>query len=256
MRRANVSPPADEPARVRSRCALQCPIDLGATPVNEASARLQVSKRRTSRLVWARVPEVTGQEQRDEGQRILAPCDRRRHNPADPGERPAAVRGCGRPFGAEVRPRIRPIAPVLVSVPPLVSNNGRPPRSTRCWLMHELAERSSLLPQQPRYPLPFASRRRAELAPPGNGCGTAGIKPTAGRVPRTGHVIGFDVGHGEPLTQPGPIARFVEDLFPLPRTIAGLDQYDPAVLGMPLVDPQTVDIARLHIAFRRACRRS
>jgi amidase len=80
-------------------------------------------------------------------------------------------------------------------------------------------------------------------------CGTAGIKPTSGRVPRTGHIIGFAAGYGEPLTQLGPIARYVEDLLPLLKTIAGSDEYDPGVVDMPLADPKTVDVSRLRIAF-------
>jgi amidase len=68
-------------------------------------------------------------------------------------------------------------------------------------------------------------------------------------VPRTGHIIGFAVGYGEPLTQLGPIARNVEDLFPLLKTIAGSDEYDPAVVDMPLLDPRNVEISSLRIAF-------
>jgi amidase len=68
-------------------------------------------------------------------------------------------------------------------------------------------------------------------------------------VPRTGHIIDFDVGYAEPLTQLGPIARYVEDLFPLLKTIAGPDDRDPAIVGMPLLDPRSVDISRLRIAF-------
>ncbi len=42
-------------------------------------------------------------------------------------------------------------------------------------------------------------------------CGTAGIKPTSGRVPRTGHIISYGGIH-DGLTQLGPIARYVRDL--------------------------------------------
>src|ERR671924_2067836 len=46
---------------------------------------------------------------------------------------------------------------------------------------------------------------------PAHFCGIAGIKPTSGRVPRTGHITPFG-GVMSPLTQIGPLARFVEDL--------------------------------------------
>ncbi len=98
-------------------------------------------------------------------------------------------------------------------------------------------------------PFDIGSDTGGSIRVPSGFCGTAGIKPTSGRVPRTGHIIGFDVGYSEPLTQLGPISRYVEDLFPLLKTIAGPDEYDPAVVGMPLLDPKAVDISRLRIAF-------
>ena len=87
-------------------------------------------------------------------------------------------------------------------------------------------------------PFDIGSDTGGSIRVPSGFCGTAGIKPTSGRVPRTGHIIGFDVGYAEPLTQLGPIARNVEDLFPLLKTIAGSDEYDPAVVDMPLCRPE------------------
>ncbi|NLX53862.1 MAG: amidase [Planctomycetaceae bacterium] len=98
-------------------------------------------------------------------------------------------------------------------------------------------------------PFDIGSDTGGSIRVPSGFCGVAGIKPTSGRVPRTGHIIGFAVGYGEPLTQLGPIARHVEDLFPLLKTIAGPDEYDPAVVDMPLLDPKAVDVARLRIAY-------
>jgi amidase len=46
---------------------------------------------------------------------------------------------------------------------------------------------------------------------PAHFCGVAGIKPTAGRIPRTGFIVPGGVSV-DGLTQVGPIARFVEDL--------------------------------------------
>ena len=98
-------------------------------------------------------------------------------------------------------------------------------------------------------PFDIGSDTGGSIRVPSGYCGTAGIKPTSGRVPRTGHIIGFDVGYREPLTQLGPIARFVDDLFPLLRTIAGPDGDDPGVVAMPLLDPREVDVSCLRIAF-------
>ncbi|NLS97607.1 MAG: amidase [Planctomycetaceae bacterium] len=98
-------------------------------------------------------------------------------------------------------------------------------------------------------PFDVGSDTGGSIRVPSGFCGTAGIKPTSGRVPRTGHIIGFEVGYFEPLTQLGPIARHVEDLFPLLKTIAGSDDDDPAVVDMPLLDPEVVDISRLRISF-------
>ena len=83
---------------------------------------------------------------------------------------------------------------------------------------------------------------------PAHFCGVAGIKPTSGRVPRTGHIIPFGMGALDSLTQIGPLTRYVEDLFPLLRIITGPDWRDPAIVPMPLKDPDRVDLRRLRIA--------
>ena len=77
----------------------------------------------------------------------------------------------------------------------------------------------------------------------------AGIKPTSGRVPRTGHCISYDAGATESFTQNGPMARRVEDLFPILEVISGPDWIDPYVVPMPLISPSTVDVSSLKIAF-------
>jgi amidase len=61
-------------------------------------------------------------------------------------------------------------------------------------------------------PLDLGSDTGGSIRQPAHFCGVAGIKPTSGRVPRTGHIISFDVGALEMFTQIGPVARFVEDL--------------------------------------------
>ncbi|MBI4640333.1 MAG: amidase, partial [Candidatus Tectomicrobia bacterium] len=79
-------------------------------------------------------------------------------------------------------------------------------------------------------------------------CGITGIKPTSGRVPRTGHVIPFGLGAVDSLTQIGPMARYVEDLILILPLIAGVDWYDPAIVPVPLGNPSAVDLKSLRVA--------
>lgn len=78
--------------------------------------------------------------------------------------------------------------------------------------------------------------------------GITGIKPTHGRVPRTGHIFPFGGTH-DSYQQIGPLARYVDDLFLILGVIAGPDNIDPAIVPMPLADPRSVDIASLRVGF-------
>lgn len=78
--------------------------------------------------------------------------------------------------------------------------------------------------------------------------GIAGIKPTHGRVPRTGHIFPFGGTH-DSFQQLGPLARYVEDLVLLLPILAGPDNIDPAIVHMPLGDPTAVDLASLRVGF-------
>lgn len=79
-------------------------------------------------------------------------------------------------------------------------------------------------------------------------CGIAAIKPTSGRLPRTGH---FPPSGGwiEALWQIGPMARRVEDLCAMMPLLIGPDGRDPSVAGMPFADPATIDLSALRVAF-------
>ena len=83
---------------------------------------------------------------------------------------------------------------------------------------------------------------------PSHFCGTAGIKRTSGRVPRTGHIISYGGIHDR-LTQLGPIARFVDDLALILPIIAGPDGRDPSIVPMPLGDPRKVSLGDLRVAW-------
>jgi amidase len=75
----------------------------------------------------------------------------------------------------------------------------------------------------------------------------AGLKPSAGRVPLTGHFPRLD-STVDTRTQIGPIARSVEDLSLALSIIAGPDGRDPGVAPMPLGDWRDVDVRRLRVA--------
>jgi amidase len=83
---------------------------------------------------------------------------------------------------------------------------------------------------------------------PSHFCGIAGMKPTQGRIPRTGHIISFDGPH-QSLTHVGPMARYVEDLSLLFPLLVGPDGIDPSTMPMPLNDPEKVDLQKLRTAF-------
>jgi len=98
-------------------------------------------------------------------------------------------------------------------------------------------------------PLDLGSDTGGSIRQPAHLCGVAGIKPTSGRVPRTGHIISFDIGPLDILTQIGPLARYVQDLSLVLPLIAGPDWQDPAIVPMPLGAPRAVELGRLRAAF-------
>ncbi len=97
-------------------------------------------------------------------------------------------------------------------------------------------------------PLGLGNDMGGSIRLPSHFCGIAGIKPTTDRVPRTGHFPPPLNAH-DPLWQPGPIARHVEDLILTLPIIAGVDWRDPAIVPMPLGDPEKVDLKSLRVAF-------
>jgi len=83
---------------------------------------------------------------------------------------------------------------------------------------------------------------------PAHNNGIAGIKPTMGCVPRTGHIVDFG-GVYDSWQQLGPLARRVEDLGFILPIIAGPDFRDAAIIPMPWKDPATVQVSKLRVAF-------
>ncbi len=97
-------------------------------------------------------------------------------------------------------------------------------------------------------PFDIGSDTGGSIRLPAHFCGIAGIKPTSGRVPRTGHVVPHSLGAVDALTQNGPMARFVEDLVLILPIISGIDWRDPAIIPMPLGNPQEVNLRDLRVA--------
>jgi amidase len=97
-------------------------------------------------------------------------------------------------------------------------------------------------------PLGLGSDSGGSIRIPAHFCGIAGLRPTTGRVPSTGHFPRIGA-LSDPRTQIGPMARFVEDLALTLPIIAGVDWRDSSVVPMPLGDPSAVDIAGLRVAL-------
>lgn len=97
-------------------------------------------------------------------------------------------------------------------------------------------------------PLGLGSDAGGSIRMPAHFCGVAGIKPTTGRVPRTGHFPPI-AGTMNTMWQVGPIARFIEDLILTLPVIVGVDWHDPAIVPVTLGDPSAVDLESLRVAF-------
>ncbi len=97
-------------------------------------------------------------------------------------------------------------------------------------------------------PFDIGSDTGGSIRVPSHFNGIAGIKPTTGRVPRTGHVVDFRGIH-QGKTQLGPMARYVDDLELLLRVISGPDDRDPYVYPVPLGDPSAVSLRGLRMAW-------
>jgi amidase len=97
-------------------------------------------------------------------------------------------------------------------------------------------------------PFDIGSDTGGSIRLPAHWCGIAGIRPTSGRVPRTGHMPPPG-GAMDALTQIGPLARYVEDLILVLPIIAGMDWHDPAVGPAALRDPDDAAWGELRIAF-------
>ncbi len=83
---------------------------------------------------------------------------------------------------------------------------------------------------------------------PGHFTGLVGIKPTTGKVPCTGNALP-STGLLAPLSQPGPMARYVDDLTLILQIISGPDLQDPHSVETIWRDPTRVEPQSLRIGY-------
>lgn len=95
-------------------------------------------------------------------------------------------------------------------------------------------------------PLGLGSDSAGSVRLPAHFCGIASIKPTSGRLPRTGHVPPSG-GWIERLWQIGPMARYASDLRLAMQLLAGEDNADFTCPPVPLLDAP--ELRNLRIAF-------
>ncbi len=97
-------------------------------------------------------------------------------------------------------------------------------------------------------PLGLGTDAGGSIRIPAHYCGLAAIKPTSGRVPRTGQ-FPLPLGARNPVFHVSLIARKVQDLALALPIISGPDFRDHSIVGMPLGDPSKVVLRDLKIAF-------
>ncbi|EIT68509.1 MULTISPECIES: amidase [Hydrocarboniphaga] len=83
---------------------------------------------------------------------------------------------------------------------------------------------------------------------PAHFCGITGLKPTTGRVPRTGHIVDYG-GYFDAFQVVGPLARWSEDLELITSIIAGPDYLDAAILPAPWTPASSIDLKKIRIAY-------
>ena len=100
-------------------------------------------------------------------------------------------------------------------------------------------------------PFDVGSDMSGSIRIPAHYCGVFGLKPTANRLPITGHIPPAP-GVPRPDRQMcvvGPIARCIEDLALLTSTLSGPDGRDTEVPPVPWRDQPAPEVSRLRIAF-------
>ena len=97
-------------------------------------------------------------------------------------------------------------------------------------------------------PIGIGSDAGGSIRQPAHCCGIAGLKPTAGRVPRTGHWPAF-TGMTDSFNVVGPLARTVDDLAAVFPVLIGPDTHDPHIASVAFGDPDDIKIPGLRVAW-------
>ena len=97
-------------------------------------------------------------------------------------------------------------------------------------------------------PLGLGTDAGGSIRVPAHFCGLAAIKPTSGRVPRTGQ-FPLPLGARNAVFHVSLLARKVEDLALALPIISGPDYRDYSIVGMPLGNPGDVKLQGLKVAF-------
>ena len=96
-------------------------------------------------------------------------------------------------------------------------------------------------------PMGLGSDAAGSVRLPAHFCGISALKPTSGRLARTGHVPPTG-GWVEAVWQIGPMARRVEDLCAMMPILLSPDGLDRTVVPMPYSDPLRINLSGLRIA--------
>ena len=97
-------------------------------------------------------------------------------------------------------------------------------------------------------PMGLGTDAGGSIRAPAHYCGLAALKPTSGRVPRTGQ-FPRPLGPRNGVFHVSLIARHVADLALALPVIAGSDGHDYTIQDMPIGDMRAVDLSRLKLAF-------
>lgn len=97
-------------------------------------------------------------------------------------------------------------------------------------------------------PLGMGGDSGGSIREPAHYCGIAGLKPTTGRIPRTGFLM-RPRDATAPKAQNGPMARYVADLYLAMKIVSGPDGRDSSVMPVALQNPDAVDIKSLRVAY-------
>ncbi|WP_051372056.1 amidase [Leisingera aquimarina] len=101
--------------------------------------------------------------------------------------------------------------------------------------------------------LDIGSDTGGSIRDPAHVCGIAGIKPSAGLVPRTGHCVSYGLGTLDTLTQIGPMARYVDDLALALTVISGPDGQDPDATSVYSNGTVEAGLAGIRVAYYTGC---